>query len=190
MYALVALLTTLLVPVDQDPVGNWKMTIKVGHVGEGLRTVILEVTEDGDGYQGQLTSMQNRMTHADEVTFDGETLTVWYGSYEYDLKIDGDSAAGTVTSPAGTQDVTAERQDTQLFAGDAPEPYQKTWNGKVEKLEGGWAIVTRRNTFHFTNADAFEEQLSSFADGDASITGLWRVDKIEILSIEPWERRR
>jgi len=23
-----------------------------------------------------------------------------------------------------------------------------------------------------------------------TITGLWRIDKIEILSIDPWERRR
>ena len=40
------------------------------------------------------------------------------------------------------------------------------------------------------NADAFDEQLSSFADKTAAVTGLWRIDKIEILSIEPWERRR
>ena len=192
MHVVAVLLTTLLlpVPVDQDPTGNWKMTIKVGHVGEGLRTVILEITQEGDGYRGQLTSMQNRMTDADEVTFDGQTLTVWYGSYEYELKIEGDSASGTVMSPAGTQNVTANRQESQLFAGDTPEPYQKTWRGKVEKQEDGYAIVTRRNTFHFVNAGAFDEQLSSFVDQDAVITGLWRIDKIEILAIEPWERRR
>ena len=194
MHVVALLLTTLLLPVDQDPTGNWKMTIKVGHLGEGLRTVILEITEEdedeGDGYKGQLTSMQNRMTDADEVTFDGETLTVWYGSYEYELKIEGDTASGSVISPAGTQDVTANRQTSQLFAGDAPEAYQKTWRGTVEKQEDGYAIVTRRNTFNFINADAFEEQLSSFVDQDATITGLWRIDKIEILAIEPWERRR
>lgn len=85
IHAVALLLTTLLLPVNQDPAGNWKMTIKVGHVGEGLRTVILEVTEEPEkgGYKGQITSMQNRMTHADEVSFEGDTLTVWYGSYEY-----------------------------------------------------------------------------------------------------------
>lgn len=190
MHVIVLLLTTLLLPVEQDPTGNWKMTIKVGHLGEGLRTVILEITKEDDGYQGQLTSMQNRMTDADEVTFDDGMLTIWYGSYEYKLKIDGDTASGTVTSPAGTQEVTANRQTSQLFAGDAPEPYQKTWRGTLEKQEDGYAIVTRRNTFNFTNADAFEEQLSSFVDQDATITGLWRIDKIEILSIESWERGR
>ncbi len=173
-------LTALLLPVDQNPAGNWKMTIKVGHVGEGLRTVILEVTEDsdGNGYQGQLTSMQNRMTHADEVTFEGQTLTVWY------------DAAGTVTSPSGTQDVTAKRQETQLFAGDAPEPYQKTWRGAIEKDGDAYTIVTRRNTFAFTNPDTFAEELASLAGNDASITGLWRIDKIEILAIAAWERNR
>lgn len=191
MYVL-ALLLTFILPVDQNPTGNWKMTIQVGHVGEGLRTVILEITEngEGDGYRGQLTSMQNRMTDADEVTFEGDVLTVWYGSYEYELTVDGDSASGTVTSPTGTQDVTAKRQDTQLFAGDAPEPYQKTWRGTLERQEEGYKIVTRRNTFGFVNADAFAEELESFTDKDASVTGLWRIDKIEILSIEPWERRR
>ena len=192
MHVLALLLTTLLLPVDQDPTGNWKMTIKVGHLGEGLRTVILEITGNDEGYTGQLTSMQNRMTDADEVTFDGEMLTVWYGSYEYKLEIEGDTASGSVISPAGTQDVTANRQASQLFAGDAPEPYQKTWRGTVEKQEDGYGyvIVTRRNTFSFINTDAFEEQLSSFVDHDAMITGFWRIDKIEILSIEPWERRR
>ena len=93
-------------------------------------------------------------------------------------------------SPAGTQDVTANRQASQLFAGDTPEAYEKTWRGTVEKQENGYAIVTRRNTFYFINADAFDEQLLSFVDLDAVITGWWRIDKIEILSIEPWERRR
>jgi hypothetical protein len=190
MRVIVLLLTTLLLPVEQDPTGNWKMTIKVGHLGEGLRTVILEISEEDEGYKGQLTSMQNRMTDADEVTFDGEVLTIWYGSYEYKLKIDGDTASGSVTSPAGTQEVTANRQTSQLFAGDAPEPYQKTWRGTLEKQEDGYAIVTRRNTFNFINADAFEEQLSSLVDQDATVTGLWRIDKIEILTIEPWERGR
>ncbi len=190
MYVVALLLTTLLLPVDQDPTGNWKMTIKVGHLGEGLRTVILEITKEGEGYKGQLTSMQNRMTDADEVTFDGETLTVWYGSYEYKLKIEGDSAQGSVMSPAGTQDVTANRQSSQLFAGDTPEPYQKTWRGTIEKQQDGYTIVTRRNAFDFINADAFDEQLLSFVDQDAVITGWWRIDKIEILSIEPWARRR
>lgn len=192
IHAVALLLTTLLLPVNQDPAGNWKMTIKVGHVGEGLRTVILEVTEEPEkgGYKGQITSMQNRMTHADEVSFEGDTLTVWYGSYEYTLQIDGDSASGTVTSPSGTQDVTAKRQDTQLFAGDTPEPYQKTWNGTIERTEDGYSIVTRRNTFSFTNPDAFAEQLTGLAGNDASVTGLWRTDKIEILTIEAWERNR
>ncbi len=176
--------------VEQNPVGNWKMTIEVGHIGEALRTVILEVTENGEQYKAELTSMQNRMTEADEVTFEDDLLTVYYGSYEYKLAIEGDTATGTVVSPAGTQDVTARRQQTQLFAGDAPEPYQKIWRGSLEKDEDGYKIVTRRHTFGFVNADAFEKQLESFVGKGVAITGFWRVDKIEIHTIEPWERRR
>ena len=187
----IASTSLLLAPAaEPNPVGNWKMTLTVGHIGEALRTVILEVTEDGEQYKAQLTSMQNRMTEADEVTFEDDLLTVYYGSYEYKLTIDGDTASGTVASPAGTQDVTANRQQTQLFAGDAPEPYQKTWRGSVEKTADGYRIATRRHTFDFLNADAFEEELESFVGKGVSITGFWRVDIIEIHSIEPWERRR
>ena len=109
---------------------------------------------------------------------------------EYELEIDGDTATGTVISPAGSQDVTAHRQLTQLFAGDAPEPYEKTWRGSVEKNEGDYEIVTRRHRFTFLNADAFEDELESFVGKGVEITGFWRVDEIEIHSIEPWERRR
>ena len=190
MYVL-WLVSLLLTPVvEETPVGNWKMTIKVGHIGEGLRTVVLAVTEADGGYKGELTSMQNRMTEADEVLFDGKTLTVYYGSYEYVLDIDGDTGTGTVTSPAGKQDVTAERQETQLFAGDEPEPYQKTWRGQIEEHDGSYVIKTRRNTFDFVNADVYEKELTGYLGKGVSITGFWRVDKIEIQTIEPWQGRR
>ena len=189
---LLTILTALaLAPTaQQTPVGNWKMTIQVGHIGEGLRTVILEIEEDGDGYHGALTSMQNRMTDADEVTFEDDVLTVWYGSYEYKLTIDGDRAEGTVTSPTGTQDVHAARQDSQLFAGDEPEPYQKTWRGTIEKQDGSYVIRTRRNVFSFVNASDFASELAGFDGKTVSILGYWRVDTIEIQAIEPWEGRR
>jgi hypothetical protein len=185
-----AALLALFLLAAESPVGNWNMTIEVGHLGEGLRTVILEISaKEGGGYLARLTSMQNRMTEADEVRFEGKTLTVVYGSYEYSLEIDGDEAKGTVTSPTGSQEISARRQDSQLFAGDAPEPYQKTWMGKVEKRGEEYFIVTRRNTFGFTNADGFHEELQRFASQDVTITGLWRIDKIEIQKIEPAKRR-
>ena len=101
---------------------------------------------------------------------------------EYELEIDGDTATGTMVSPAGSQDVTAHRQLTQLFADDAPGPYEKTWRG--------YEIVTRHRRFTFLNADAFEDELESFVGKGVAITGFWRVDEIETHSIEPWERRR
>lgn len=188
--ALTFALTAAVSLAEEDPTGNWKMTIRVGHVGEGLRTVVLAVKETQDGYEGELTSMQNRMTPADEVTFDGEKLTVWYGSYEYELAIDGDRAEGTVTSPAGVQNVTAERQDSQLFAGDEPEPYQKTWRGTIERAEDGYVIATRRHRFGFVNDDAFEAELESRLGTPVTVTGMWRVNEIEILEIAEASERR
>ncbi len=178
----------LLAPPTERPTGNWNLTLKVGHRGEGLRTVVLEVQEKEGGYTGRLTSMQNRMVDADEVTFLGKTLTVVYGSYRYELEIEGDAATGTVASPAGTQEVTAKRQSTQLFAGDDPAPYQKTWSGRIETGEGGFAVVTRRHRFGFTNGDEYRKQLEGMVGQEVEITGLWRVDRIEIQKIEPRPR--
>lgn len=191
MHLVSMLIASLLAsPIAESPLGNWKMTIKVGHVGEGLRTVILEISEDNDGYRGELTSMQNRMTDADEVTFEDDVLSVWYGSYHYELTIEGDEATGTVTSPSGVQSATARRQQTQLFAGDAPEPYQKTWRGTIERGPEGYTLVTRRNAFGFQNASEHESELTRFDGQSVTITGLWRVDRIEIQTIAPDESER
>jgi len=173
-----------LLAAAETPVGNWNMTIKVGNRGEGLRTVVLEVKEKDQGYSAQITSMQNRMVDADEVSFEGKTLTVVYGSYSYELEIDGDTAKGTVTSPSGAQDVEAKRQSTQLFAGDQPPPYQKTWSGTIEVGVGGFALVTRRHRFSFFNAESFRDELEGMVGQEVEITGLWRVDRIEIQKIE------
>jgi hypothetical protein len=175
----------LFAPPEELAAGNWNLTLKVGHRGEGLRTVVLEVKEKDGRYSGRLTSMQNRMVDADEVTFDGTTLTVVYGSYRYELEVEGDTAIGTVTSPAGTQEVTAKRQWTQLFAGDEPAAYQKTWSGRIETRDGGFAVVTRRHSFVFTNAEAYRDELEGMIGQEVEITGLWRVDRIEIQRIEP-----
>jgi hypothetical protein len=174
----------LLAPPEEVAAGNWNLTLKVGHRGEGLRTVVLEVEEKDGAYSGRLTSMQNRMVDADEVSFDGNSLTVVYGSYRYELAIEGDTATGTVASPAGTQEVTAKRQSTQLFAGDEPPAYQKTWSGRIEARDGAFAIVTRRHDFGFTNAEAFRDELEGMVGKEVEITGLWRVDRIEIQKME------
>jgi hypothetical protein len=146
--------------------------------------VVLEVGETDGAYQGRLTSMQNRMVDADEVSFDGKRLTVVYGSYRYELEVEGDTAKGTVESPAGTQEVTARRQSTQLFAGDEPPAYQKTWSGRIEARDGAFTVATRRHDFGFTNAEAFRDELEGMVGKDVEITGLWRVDRIEIQKIE------
>jgi len=174
----------LLSPFTEVAIGNWNLTLKVGHRGEGLRTVVLEVEAKDGGYSGRLTSMQNRMVDADEVTFDGTTLTVVYGSYRYELEVASDTATGTVASPAGTQEVTAKRQSSQLFAGDEPPAYQKIWPGRIETRDGCFAVVTRRHSFGFTNADAFRDELEGMVGKEVEITGLWRVDRIEIQKIE------
>ena len=173
-----------LLAAAETPVGNWNLTLKVGNRGEGLRTVVLEVKEKDDGYSARITSMQNRMVDADEVSFEDGTLTVVYGSYRYELEIDGDNAKGTVTSPSGVQEVEAKRQSTQLFAGDQPPAYQKTWSGRIEAGVGGFALVTRRHRFSFLNAESFRHELEDMVGQEVEITGLWRVDRIEIQRIE------
>ncbi len=178
------ILGLVLLAPPEAPTGNWNMTLKVGNRGEGLRTVVLEVKAKEGGYSGRITSMQNRMVDADEVTFDGKTLTVVYGSYRYELEIEGDTAKGSVTSPSGTQEVEAKRQSTQLFAGDAPKAYQKTWSGRIEAGDGGFAIVTRRHRFGFLNADSFRAELEGMVGQEVEIIGLWRVDRIEIQKIQ------
>jgi hypothetical protein len=186
---LAEILLSILCSVAETPAGNWNMTLKVGNRGEGLRTVVLEVKEKDDGYSARITSMQNRMVDADEVTFEDPRLTVVYGSYRYELEIAGDTAKGTVTSPSGTQEVEAKRQATQLFAGDQPPAYQKTWTGTVEVGVGGFALVTRRHRFSFLNAESFRNELEGMVGQEVEITGLWRVDRIEIQKIEKIERK-
>jgi hypothetical protein len=182
---LAEILFLTLAAAAETPTGNWNMTLKVGNRGEGLRTVVLEVKGgQDDGYSARITSMQNRMVDADEVTFEDPRLTVVYGSYRYELEIEGDAAKGTVTSPAGTQEVEAKRQSTQLFAGDEPPPYQKTWLGTVEVGVGGFALVTRRHRFSFLNAESFRNELEGLVGQEVEIIGLWRVDRIEIQKIE------
>ncbi len=178
------ILGLVLLATPETAAGNWNLTLKVGNRGEGLRTVVLEVKEEEGGYTGRITSMQNRMVDADEVTFDGKTLTVVYGSYRYELEIEGDIAKGSVNSPAGTQEVEAKRQSTQLFAGDEPPPYQKTWSGRIEAGDGGFSIVTRRHRFGFANADAFRDELEDMVGQEVEVIGLWRVDRIEIQKLQ------
>jgi hypothetical protein len=180
---ILALGFSLLAPPEEVATGNWNLTLKVGHRGEGLRTVVLEVEEKDGAYSGRLTSMQNRMVDADEVSFDGKILTVVYGSYLYELEIEGDTATGTVASPAGAQEVTAKRQSTQLFAGDEPPAYQKTWSGRIETRDGAFTVTTRRHSFGFTNAESFRDELEGMVGKEVEITGLWRVDRIEIQKI-------
>jgi len=82
-------------------------------------------------------------------------------------------------------DVTAKRQSTQLFAGDEPAAYQKTWAGRIEIGDGAFTVVTRRHSFGFTNADAFRDELEGMVGQEVEIIGLWRVDRIEIQKIGP-----
>ena len=88
-------------------------------------------------------------------------------------------------STDGTQQIAAKRQQTQLFVGDEPPPLRKTWRGKIEKIDGEWKVVTRRGSFGFVNADAHAERLSELAGTDTNVDGWWRVNRIEIVSLEP-----
>ena len=173
-----------------DPTGVWNLTFKVGHIGEGLRTVIIDVDRDGDRLTAFVNGRQNRMVEADEVSFDGGVLRVIYGSYEYVLTIGDQDATGSVSSPTGTQEVTATRQESRLFAGDEPPPLEKTWRGDLTRDGGALVLRTRRSTFQFLNATEFVDQLGALEDEYVSIAGQWIVDKIRIEAIAIAERPR
>ena len=51
LFALVLALCAAVQPAQaaQGPVGNWNIKVKVGHVGEGIRTVILRIKKMEDG---------------------------------------------------------------------------------------------------------------------------------------------
>ena len=178
---------------EEGPVGNWNIKVKVGHVGEGIRVVVLQVKESNDGFTAMMSKLNGRMDDVDELTYDKENgnLIISFGSYEYNLKFGDDTLGGTVMSPAGEQTVTGRRQDSLRLHGDAVEPLRRSWTGTIQNLDGTLILKTRRGfDTYFVNADEFMDQLKGFEGKSIRVTGWWIKTKIKIQKLEDPPPRR
>lgn len=208
----IALMWAASVDAAQDPLGVWNLKVRVGNVGQGLRTVLLKVEKDADGgLKGTISDLRNDMRPTEKLTFEKDVLTVEYGAYTYVLKVVGDTVTGTVANPTGTQNITGERQATTLYFGDKVAPLQKEWSGILgprtaapppgEKNTESWAkplvsgpgdvvLWSRRVKVEFTNAAAHEAALMELVGKNVVIAGTWRTDKLEIDTIKAVPPRR
>jgi hypothetical protein len=159
---------------------------------------------------GRLTAQATGVTadfrDVEDLTFAKDALHFFAGAYEYALAVKGDTLTGTVTSPAGTQQVTGTRQKGVGFDGDVPEVLRKTWTGVVgHRVDGvppkdadavAWltsrvktpddlVIWQRRVAVGFVNADVHRAALLAQAGKSVTIDGAWRIDRIEITAVTP-----
>ena len=178
---------------EESPVGNWNIKVRVGHVGEGIRVVVLQVKESSDGVTAMMSKLNGRMDDVDELTYGKENgnLIILFGSYEYNLEFEGDRLRGTVISPAGEQTVTGTRQISLRLHGDAVEPLRRSWTGTIQNLDGTLILKTRRGfDTYFVNADEFMDQLNGFEGKSIRVTGWWIKTKIKIQKLEVPPPRR
>lgn len=196
----------------QDPVGVWNLKLRVGHVGEGIRIVLLEVTKPNDKLSARMSSLSGKMQDVDELKFEKGILTVVMGDYTYRLKFDNEKVTGTVTSPAGPQDITGTRQSSLRLLGDTAPPLRRAWSGRVSDTHCGakhsmddavactkacaktaddLVLITGTNLVtRFTNPQEFADALMGSAGKPVRITGLWLTDKIKIEKVVADTTRR
>jgi hypothetical protein len=191
----------------QDPVGVWNLRIRVGNIGEGYRTVLVRVERRGDTLVAQASGVTPDFRDVEDFSYQADTLRFATGAYEYELVVKSDTVTGTVTSPAGTQEVTGARQASLGFGGDVPEVLRKTWNGVIgHRTEGvppadaadpvAWlkqrvktaddlVLWQRRVPVAFANAAQYRAALIELAGKSVVVDGAWRTDRIEIAGIVP-----
>ena len=196
---------------QQDPVGVWNLRIRVGNIGEGYRTVLVRVERRGDTLVAQASGVTPDFRDVEDFSYRGDTLRFASGAYEYELVVKGDAVTGTVSSPAGRQEVTGTRQSGLGFGGDVPEVLRKTWNGVIgHRTEGpppgdaadpvAWlkqrvkraddvVLWQRRVAVSFTNAEQYQQALIEHAGKPVVIEGAWRTDRIEITNVKAEPRK-
>jgi hypothetical protein len=170
------------------PVGNWNIKVKVGHVGEGIRMVVLHIKETDGKPEVKMSKLNGQLDDVDEVAYENGILTVVQGSYEYTLTFEGDAVKGKVVSPAGEQEVTGKRQASIRLQGDETEPLRRSWRGKIERRDDQPFIKTGQGyELFFSNAEEFKDDLAKYAGKDTTVTltGWWIKTKIKIQSVEP-----
>lgn len=211
--AVVAVLAWTSGPIlgQSAPTGVWNLRSqdRTDRATGGVRVVLLRVEDDGGGLRAELTSIRNTFMPVDELRWDGAVMRVVFGSYEYELRFEGEHAWGTVTSPLGTQEIEGSRQrSTLMYVGDQPEPFRTTRGGvlghvvlldppmgeadpsawvrsRIASVEDLALVVGRRAkvAIGFTNALDFERQLLELAGRQVTVVGTWVGDRLRIESV-------
>lgn len=164
--------------------GNWNIRIKVGHVGEGLRMVVLQIKEANGKFDVRMSKLNGKLDDVDEVAYKSGMLTVVQGAYEYTLKFEGNAVTGKVVSPAGYQDITGVRQESVRLMGDEGLPLHREWLGKIDKRDGQFVLVTRNYDLSFNNAADFQNDLEAVVGKEVNLVGWWVKTKIKIDKFE------
>ena len=164
--------------------GNWNIKIKVGHVGEGLRMVVLQIKEANGKFDVRMSKLNGKLDDVDEVAYKNGLLTIAQGAYEYTLKFEGNAVTGKVVSPAGNQDITGVRQESVRLMGDEGLPLHREWLGKIDKRDGLFLLVTRNYDLSFNNAADFQKDLEAVVGKEVNLVGWWVKTKIKIEKFE------
>jgi hypothetical protein len=171
---------------DASPVGNWNLKIKVGHVGEGIRVVIMQITEKKGELDVRVSRMNGQLEAADEFNYENGRLYVAQGAYEYTLTFDKDTVKGTVVSPAGEQEITGKRQESIRMGGDEGEPLRRSWRGMLERKDDRLIVKTGQGyELGFLNPEEFRDDLTRLEGTRVEVTGWWIKTGIKIQKIEP-----
>ncbi|MBM3264065.1 MAG: hypothetical protein FJY97_11660 [candidate division Zixibacteria bacterium] len=169
----------------EKPAGNWNLKIKVGHVGEGIRMVVLQIRETNGKFDAVMSKLNGKLDTVDEVSYKNGLMTIAQGAYAYALRFEGDTLKGKVVSPAGEQTVSGIRQDSIRLMGDETAPLHRAWRGKIERRDNEYLLITRSYELQFSNAEVFKADLEKNADKEVDMSGWWVKTKIRIEKINP-----
>ncbi len=191
-----------------DPTGTWNLETRnlAERATGGVRNVLLRIEGSGDGYRAQMTSPRNTFLDVQDFRYEENTITVQFGAYRYTLTLEDDRLTGTMASPADTLAVSGRRQEGTMYAGDIPAEYVATRMGMLghrvhlsppegDADPGGWvrnrmesvedfALILRGIPVSFTNAEAFESELTALAGQRVRVTGAWAGERYRIDEIE------
>lgn len=201
---------------EPDPVGIWNLAMRnlAERAVGGVQRELLRVEEVDGELRAEITAPNDRFLPVQGFRYEDGEMSVRFGVYEYDLRIDGDRVTGTMTSPVDTLDVTGARQSSLRYGGDEPEDWVTTRTGVLghrtagappeEEADpavwvrsrvdspGDFALVVRGHAVPFTNAESFADELRALAGRRVSVRIRWVGERLEIQGIvaaEDGERR-
>jgi len=197
---------------QSSPLGVWNIRSNdmTDRATGGVRVVLLRVGEENRRLHAEITSIRNTFMPVDEFRWEGGTMHVTFGSYEYTLHVDGERLTGTLVSPLGTQEVEGERQHrTLMYVGDegiefrtertgilglatdtsgpaSDDPNPRAWVTSRMSSVDDLALLNGRARVpvRFANARDHEAELRELAGTRVTVVGVWVGEKILIESIE------